>query len=634
MKARAIALVVETIRRLCQVPERLTVTEWADRYRILPETSTAPGPYDSSVTPYARKPQDCLADPDVRMLVLCWAAQTTKSTVIENGVAYWIARQPTPIVVVQPKIEHAEGWAKERFVPMVLATPELRSRVRLGKGTDSTLRFKRFPGGFLFVASANSATELASRSSPRILLDEIDRFEIIPGEGNPVEIALKRQGAADVGTAVLTSTPRDAETTMIWPYLEGGTYELYHVPCPHCGKLQALIWKNLKYSEGRPRTAEYMCAHCAALIDEKHKHDMLREVGHGGDARWEITNPEGTYPSFHLNALYSPFGMTSWASLADQWVRAHGKPADLQVFVNTALAELWTETADTLDADLITERLEPLKRGEVPAGAGALTLGVDVQENRVEWYAWAWGEGLESWLVDHGLIEGDTARDLTDPRSPYHALLNEVLPRQFTHAAGGTMRIAAAFIDSGYQTTTVYRVVRAARGRRPLHASKGDASQKLILGKPSPQKHKGIVLYPVGVDAAKSEFLRSQLHEKIVGPGYVHFGDWLATETCEQFVSEKRKRRVERGQVVYEWRKKSQDAPNEALDCRIYARAALEKLGPKVIRTLGQRAAKQAEQPAAAREEAPHAPTFTERIQQSRVHRPVRRTGWANSWKR
>lgn len=627
-------MAVEVIRRLCRVPERLTVTEWADRYRILPETSTAPGPYDSSVTPYARKPQDCMADPDVRMLVLCWAAQTTKSTVIENGVAYRIARQPTPMVVVQPKIEHAEGWAKERFVPMVLATPELRARVRLGKGTDSTLRFKRFPGGFLFIASAASATELASRSAPFILLDEVDRFEVIPGEGNPVEIALKRQGAADVGMAALTSTPRDAETTMIWPYLEAGTYELYHVPCVHCGALQPLVWKNLKYSEGRPRTAEYLCVHCGALIDEKHKRDMLREEGHGGDARWVPTNPEGTYPSFHLNALYSPFGMTSWASLADQWVRAQGKPADLQVFVNTALAELWTETADTLDSDIITERLEPAERGVAPAGVGAITLGADVQENRVEWFVWGWGAGMESWLIDQGLIEGDTSRDLSDPRSPYHELLNEVMPRAFPHAGGGTMRISAGFIDSGYNTTTVYRIVRSARGRLRLHASKGDATQKLILGKPSPQKHKGIVLYPIGVDAAKSEFLRSQLHEQVIGPGYVHFPDWLATETCEQFVAEKRKRRIERGQVIYEWRKKAQDAANEALDCRIYARAALELLGPKVIRSLGDMAARQAGAPALHVEQPKAAATFTERVQQARTQRIVRRSGWANWWKR
>jgi phage terminase large subunit GpA-like protein len=378
-----------------------------------------------------------------------------------------------------------------------------------------------------------------------------------------------------------------------------------------------------------------MCGHCAALIDEKHKREMLREDGHGGDARWVATNPEGTYPSFHLNALYSPFGMTSWASLADQWVRAHGKPADLQVFVNTALAELWTETADTLDVDIITQRLEPFERGVVPEGAGALTLGADVQENRIEWYVWGWGAGLESWLVDAGMIEGDTARDLTDPRSPYHALLHDVLPRAFVHAAGGTMRIGAAFIDSGYNTTTVYRVVRSVRGRLKLHASKGDSHQKLILGKSSPLKHRGIVLQLVGVDAAKSEFLRSQLHESTVGPGYVHFPDWLSTETCEQFVSEKRKRRVERGQVIYEWRKRSQDAANEALDCRIYARAALESMGARVIRRLGERAAAQAQQPAAPTPEHRGPPTFTEQAQQAKTAiRSARRRSWATSWRR
>lgn len=598
--ARLRRMAATTIRRLCVVPEPLTVTEWAAKYRELPETSTSPGPYDPDVVPYARRWQDLLSDPDTSIVALCWASQLGKSTVLENGIGYRIHRTPAPMVVVQPKIDAAESWAKERFKPMVLATPVLRERVRLGRSSDSTMRYIRFPGGFLFVASAQSATELASRSSPFVLCDETDRYEVIPGEGNPVEIAARRQAAADVGLLALTSTPRDAETTIIWPYLEAGTFELYHVPCPHCHTLQPLVWHGLRWDKGRPDSAAYLCGYglpdlpdgskagCGVLIDERFKRDMLREKGHGGEAEWVATNPEGEYPSSHLNALYSPFGKSGWASLAREWERAHGKPADLQVFVNTRLAECWQETADVVKADTLAERLEPMEEGVVPAGVARLTAGADVQQaGRIEVYVWGWGAGLESWLVAKYVLPGDPQKEPDGPGTIW-SKLDEVFATTFPREDGGEpMRIERMFVDSGFAATQVYRYTRRRKGLG-IFASKGVGGAGIpILGKPKPQGKERTILYGVGVDAAKTEFLRSQLLERVPGPGYVHLPTWLGSDELAQFVAEKRRRRVNRGQVVYEWVPVSDGAPNEALDCRVYARAALESFGPKAIAKLG-----------------------------------------------
>ncbi|HEY4137416.1 MAG TPA: phage terminase large subunit family protein, partial [Casimicrobiaceae bacterium] len=333
----------EAIRRICAVPEDISVTDWAARERILPETSSSPGAYDPSIVPYARRWQDLGADPSISRIALCWATQTTKSTVIENIIAYRIVHMPSPMVIVQPKIDAAEGWAKERFVPMVRATPALKFRVRLGRSSGSTMRYMAFPGGFVFVASAQSATEIASRSSPFVSSDEVDRMEIIPGEGNPVEIVDQRQGASDIGLHVMTSTPRSEDTTIIWPYLESGSYELYHVRCPHCGQSQPLFWCNLHWEPGQPMGAYYVCggagtpgsgrepspvleqylqspiahktesgvlAGCGATIDERAKPQMLT----GGE--WRATNPNADYPSSHLHGLYSPFAKSSWGALA------------------------------------------------------------------------------------------------------------------------------------------------------------------------------------------------------------------------------------------------------------------------------------------------------------------------------
>jgi phage terminase large subunit GpA-like protein len=601
------------IRDLVLVPDDETVTEWADKYRRLPETSTRPGPYVSAVVPYARRWQDLLADPAVPMVVMCWGSQLTKSTCFENAIGYRIHRMPAPIIVVQPKIDAAEGWAKERFVPMVRATKVLRDRVRLGRSSDSTMRYKRFPGGFLFCASAQSAAELASRSSTFILCDEVDRFEVIPGEGNPVGIVSKRAGAAEIATIALTSTPREAETSIIWPYLEGGTYELYHVPCPHCGVKQPLVWRDLPEQDGgelesaagasatlassgqyrlvwdrdHPERAQYLCAHCACVIDEKDKRDMLA-LG-----EWVARHPGAPYPSSHLNSLYSPFSKSGWGTLAAEWEAAHGKPQDLQVFVNTRLAELWRETAEVLNQDALVARAnEPLEETVVPAGAAVLTAGVDVQLNRLEVWVWGWGANLESWPIAHTILAGDPQKEHDDKANPDNvwAKLDELLGAEWPLAVGGTLAIAVTLIDSGFATQQVYRYTKARRGRR-VFASKGDGEAgKLLLGKPTLQGKERHILYPVGVTTAKNEFLRSQLPTREPGPGFVHLPDWLTTDELAQFVAEKRIRRVHKGRIVHTWVLKRDDLANEALDCRNYARAALELspwLGTKVIARLG-----------------------------------------------
>ncbi|NOT09681.1 MAG: hypothetical protein HOP28_15925 [Gemmatimonadales bacterium] len=571
----------DIIDRVCELPEKLSGTEWADKYRRLPKL----GPFRSDVAPYTRRWMDLGADPGTSLMVLCWATQTLKSTVIENIMGFRIHKRPCDMMLVRPKTEDAEKWTKERFDPMVRATPVLRERVRLGRSSDSTIRYKKFPGGSLWIASAQSATELASSSMADVFIDESDRMEMIKGEGNPLEIAFKRQGAQQVGLKVITSTPRDAETTIIWPYLEGGTFEYYEVPCIHCDAKQSLEWKRLRWPAGRPELAEYECAYCSRMIPESRKADLL----HNG--LWVPTHPEAEYPSSHLNALYSPFGMSSWGVLGAEMTKAAGKPADLQVFINTRLAELWKETDErALKINDLNRpgRLEPLEQGVSPKGVGVITIGVDIQDNRIEVDYWGWGEGLESWLIDSTVLPGDTAEDPLSPKGVWKDLDVE-LYRLVPHVSGAKVPLSAGFIDSGHQTTQVYRYCHTRRRKFPwLFASKGVDEGHVLLGKPTVQTKERYILYPIAVNKAKDEFLRSQLQTPKAGPGFVHLPEWLSFDQLEQFLVEERKPRRDRGRTRYVWIKKRHDLPNERLDCRNLARAALERLGTKVIARLAE----------------------------------------------
>jgi len=616
--------------------ERLTTTEWAIKYRELPETGGTRGRYRIETVPYHRRPQDLMGDPTVPLICLAWASQTGKSTCIENAIGKRIHLSPGPMLMVRPNIYDAESWAKERFDPMVRATRVLAERVKLGRAGQSTLRYKVFAGGYLFVPSAQSATELASRSAPDLFIDEADRMEVIAGEGNPIEIVMRRNAATDLGTTVITSTPRDEASTLIWPYLEDGTHELFELPCPRCAHRQPLVWgtrerdAGLRWKYGEPHTAAYLCRSCLTTFEEREKPALLLE------GAWVATQPEKDYPSFHLNGLYSPFAKSSWATLAREWEKAQGKPQDLQVFVNTRLAEPWKEAAEQVDETTLAARLEEeLEEGLVPAGVGVLTAGVDVQQaagGRLEVAVWGWGAGLESWLIATAVLPGDPDRDPDSPGSVWQEL-DAFLGRPFPHVNGGALPIAATFVDSGYATSKVYAFTRQ-RARRRIFACKGVGGEKVIpFGKPSAQTRWRVIVYPLGVDALKAEFLRSQIHEQAPGPGYVHLGKWVTDGYLKQLVSEKRVTRIVKGRPVREWRPVRADAATEGLDCRNYARGALESLGPRLIRSLGERAAELAPTPS---EDAPPPVTTVpaEVMQPARPALPARprRSGWIKSW--
>jgi phage terminase large subunit GpA-like protein len=105
-----------------------------------------------------------------------------------------------------------------------------------------------------------------------------------------------------------------------------------------------------------------------------------------------------------------------------------------------------------------------------PAGVLILTAGIDVQRDRIEIDVWGWGRNLRSWLVDHVVLEGDTAR------AEVWADLNEFLGLTWEHASGARMALARVAIDSGDGATTdaVYAWVRQA-GHGQVIAIKGVA---------------------------------------------------------------------------------------------------------------------------------------------------------------
>jgi phage terminase large subunit GpA-like protein len=500
-----------------------------------------------------------------------------------NWVGYVIHKSPGPMMVVQPTVELAKRNSKQRIDPLIEESDVLRELVKSPRSRDSgnTVLSKEFPGGVLVMTGANSAVGLRSMAVRYLFLDEIDAYPgDVDGEGDPINLAFARTRTFSRRKVFMCSTPLITGLSRIEAAFAESDQRHYWVPCPHCGEFQTLKFERLRWPKGEPRKAAYHCIACEQPIFNHQKNTMLAR----GEWRPEAAG-DGRTRGYHLSSLYSPVGWYSWERAAEDWEKAQGDVERLKSFVNLVLGESWQERGDAPDWQPLYDRREDYPIGTVPRGGLFLTAGADVQRDRIEVEVVAWGRGKESWSVDYRVLMGDTAR--ADVWRQLDALLDE----EFPHASGVRLPIRVLCVDSGFNPRITYDWVRqhpqaswGPAGARAAHprtavAVKGTArTDRLILGA-SPvdsSRRRGTRLWTLGTPVAKSE-LYSRLRlapptEESGEPfpaGYCHFPryeeDYFRQLTAESLV---------KGHWVV-----APNRRNEALDCRVYARAAASIYG-------------------------------------------------------
>lgn len=561
----------QTWRRGIAPPPRLTVSQWADRYRILPNTSAEPGPWHTDRTPYLREIMDCLsATHPAERVVFMKGAQVGGTEVGLNWIGYVIHHAPGLMLMVQPTLDMLHRNTRTRIDPLIESTPEVRDRVVQSRGRDSgnTATRKKFVGGELVMTGATSPTGLRSTPARYLFLDEVDGFPPdAGGEGDPVALAIQRAATFRGRRKIfLVSTPTIVGNSRIEAAFEESDQRRLFLPCPSCGEFQVLAWANVKWPAGRPQEAYYRCPAHGCAIEERAKPEMLRA------GEWRPTAPgDGRSVGFHLSTLYSPF--ESWAEIATEFQHVHRDPPRLQVWVNTKLGESWEDrSGEAPPPGGLEARLEDWGP-DLPTAVVVLTAGVDVQPDRLEVEVVGWGRGEESWSIAHEVLQGDASGDAVWRE------LDELLQRKFKHAAEGLeLTIRACCVDSGGHNAMAVYTFCGPRLRRRIFAIKGQGGE----GKPAwPRRatHRTrdrSPLFLIGVDTIKEAvYARLKLTEP--GPGYCHFPSTRAPEYFDQLVSERMITKFVKGRAKREWHKRSGQR-NEALDLRVYAVAALHAL--------------------------------------------------------
>ena len=581
-------------------PPDLVVSEWAAANRVLvSESSAEPGAWSNERAPYQSGIMDACCDDDTEEVTVMTSAQSGKSEALLNVVGYYVDQDPAPMLLLQPTLQMAEAFSKDRLAPMIRACPALAGKVADAgsKRGGNTLLHKQFPGGHVTLAGANSPASLASRPVRIVLGDERNKWGVSAGtEGDPWDLAKARAKTFHNRKFISTSTPGFTGVCPIERDFLSGDQRRFWVPCPHCGEYQVLRFANLKWEKDKPETAQFQCVGCEKLIDEGHRAAMLAN----GD--WRAEQPFKGHASFHIWEAYSPW--SSWASIAKSFLIAKKTPETLQVWTNSVAGETWEDRATSVDAITSSGRCEPYN-AEVPAQALVLTAGVDVQDNRLEISVYGWGEHDTPWAIDHVVIAGNTGG-----KAVWTALDDLLFNREFDWECGGVLKIASACIDSGgHRTQEVYSYVEPRQIRR-VYAIKGASGD----GYPVIQAPQGrrlaeskipVRLHLVGTDAGKSAVYH-RLSLPADDPARAHFPnrepfddvffDGLTAEKCIIEYRMGRPKRV--------WKKKVSSARNEPLDCAVYALAAVHKLRPN-YRTLMRRVESAAEKDSPAQVQKP-----------------------------
>lgn len=563
------------------------MSEWADKYRTLsPEASADPVAWDTDRTPYMREPMNSVLDHETSEIVLMMASQVGKTECILNMFGYYIDQDPSPVLVVLPTLELAGAFSKDRLAPMLRDSAVLFDLVKnpRTRDSDNTILHKKFPGGHITLAGANSPASLSHRPIRILLCDEVDRYEASAGtEGDPISLARKRATTFWNRKIILASTPTRKGESRIEAAYDASDKRKYMVPCPDCKHLQILKWGGVDCTFGlkwvfdektghQPETATYMCEHCHSLIPETKKLWMIKR------GQWKAEREFHGIAGFQISEIYSPW--VRWSEMVSSFLQLKKFPDTLRTFVNLALGETFEEKGETVSENPLMERREDYGADLLPMGVLVLTAGVDIQKERIEVEVIGWGNDQESWGIEEKIIYGDPAQTQvwTD--------LDEYLKSSYLHESGVRMRIAAVGVDTGgHHTQEVYSFCKKRFSRR-IFAVKGIWGEgRPIVTRPSRNNAQRVPLFMIGVDTAKErlyarlkiERLESQRDEPC--PGFCHFPVTYQEEYFKQLTSEKVVPKYLQGRVVRVWKKKNPNARNEALDRRNYAMAALELIG-------------------------------------------------------
>lgn len=555
-------------------PERYTVSEWADNFRVLTSVSAEPGRWRTNRTPYLKEPMDRFTDPLIEKIVLCFGAQLGKTETELNMIGYALDQTSSPTMMVYPTDTIAKFASDKRVQPMIKSVKSISDKFDEG---SKLLELDFNNGNYMVLVGANSPSSLSSRSIKYLFFDEIDKYPAFAGkEADPIKLATERTKTFVDKKIVMVSTPT-VESGNIWQaFMSANERRQYYVPCPHCGASQVLKFKQIKWPEEHNDnadmirdTAYYECEHCGGRIYDKHKMEMLRS------GEWRAVNESQSKVrsvSYHLSSIYSPW--VTFGDVAYEFKNSKGTPATLMNFINSWLAEPWksSKTKSTQNLEF-TQSSYPC--GIVPDKAVLLIASVDVQLDHFWWEVRAYAPGVKSYLIDYG--QASTWEDLEE------IIINREYPSEY----GEPRQVMKAGIDSGFRTDEVYQFCsRFPEVCIPIKGSSNHSTMAAPYTMTSLEKGVvgGLKLYVLNTDYWK-DFIFARMIRPADEVSTIHLYKNCPEEYSDHLRSEEKQeiRNVKTGAVTVQWKPLTSHPVNHLLDTCTYNAAVADIAGVKYL---------------------------------------------------
>lgn len=591
LKNSAVAIIASILAAGIMPAEEVTPTAWARENLIVPDGPKAGEQWDDDLTPYIREPLDMMdtTHSGVNEIAVRKSAQSGFTTLLIAAIGHMITVEPCRAMIVQPTTKALGDFNRDKLGQAIEQSATLKALVLDQKSRDadaSTTLSKRYPGGALTLAIANSSADLRSKTIKKAYLDEIDGYpDDLDKQGDPIDMIEARQESFLMSGDWLrayVSTPTIKGASKIARYFEAGDQRYWYMPCPHCGDDFKFVFdrKHFRFNDTYPYETHYVTPCCGGIVESYEKVAVMRK-GH-----WVAEEPRpGAYPSYHFDALSSPF--VPWDKIAERFIAANDDPSRMKTFFNLTLGLEFDMKGDAPDHVRLMERRDQhLKRGHIPAYGLILVGAADVQMNGIWYSIRAIGADRQSWVVDAGYLEGPT----DDPHAGPFLKLEEIRTKQWPDAFGKTRTVDAFGVDSGFRSHVVYTWVR---GKIATFALKGlDGWSRPALGQPSPvdidfqgkRIRNGAMVWGVGTWSLKGAFYADLRKEGIAAgqeknpPGYIHFGSWMDEVYFRQITSEYLASENFRGRTRRIWKPRPGEE-NHLLDCEVYINAIADYLG-------------------------------------------------------
>ena len=410
-------------------PEPLTISQWAEKYRVLTSPSEEKGPLKNIRTPYLVPIMDACLDPHVEQVVFCKPAQIAGTEAMLNIIGYYSHRESCSIMLVLADEDTALYTCRERLQKVYRKSPGLKYLIQEEKFGQKEITLTN--DSYIAIGWASSVAKLGSRPIKLIIFDEVDKpgYYVTTREATPISLGIERTETFYNRKILILSTPTIEEGN-IWEYLNNCDviYD-WHVPCPHCGQMQPLRWSKKHAAEfkdglfrgqdgknhtlgsvvwegGREATqsqidkAGYECGECKELWTTVQKNNAVEK----GRMVARVEHKERPASvGYHINRLYSLLGKSGdIPKLVNDWIKCQDNVRKIQGFINSTLAEPWRNVITTsTEAEVLKARCD-LPPQTVPEDAVALTAGIDVQKYGFWFVVRAWLANYTSWLIHYG----------------------------------------------------------------------------------------------------------------------------------------------------------------------------------------------------------------------------------------